>query len=274
MNTSNFSSQSASDAADATEVRPPSNTEVASSPVSSNQSYGAAIPRYFPPPKANKDVGDSTQDNVPDDASFEDSLAMQDTTDRIMAHVLDQNDAYTSVDQHDPPGTDYIAVGASNWHQQGDLPELFTAWAQDNPEKFNSIFGQDGQQLLNADWVKSHNFNQDPVLMSKINEALVEPSMQQTQTRLTRQLVSQAVTLGYESGVRSQSGLAIVADACNQTGFGAVQTALRSPDVRNAIQQGNEQQAIAAMQSHLNLTHQVAMQPVVIPHTPIVPIRA
>jgi hypothetical protein len=244
--------------------------------VPSDQRYGASIPKSFPPPKANQDVGNSTEDNVPDDASFEDSLAMQDATDRIMAHILDQNNAYTAVERHDPANTDFISVGAGNWHQQGDLPELFAAWSQDNPDKFNTIFGTDGANLLNSDWVRGHNFNQDPTLMSKINEALADPAMRQTQTNLTRQLVSQSVTLGYEAGIRSQSGLAIVADACNQTGFGAVQNALRSPDVRTAIQQGNEHQALAAMEGHLNRPPSrdvVTAQMVIAPRPPVQSIR-
>jgi len=177
---------------------------------------------------------------------------MQDTTDRVTAYVLNQNNAYTAV-EHDPSSGNLISLGAGNWHQQGDMPELFSSWAHDDPTDFNKIFGKDSEHLLNADWVKNHNFTLDPKLMTKVREALANPTMQQTQTKLTRQLVSQSVRLGYESGIRSQPYLAIVADACNQAGFGAVKSALNSSDVRSAISQGNEGQAIAAMQGHLNL---------------------
>jgi hypothetical protein len=234
---------------DASTVSPPAKSnEIANS----NQSYGAAIPRSFPPPKNNQDVGDSKQDDIPDDASFEDGLDMQDTTDRITSYIVNQDNAYTDV-QHDPSNRNLISIGAGNWHQQGDLPELFSAWAHDDKTDFNKIFGKDSEHLLNADWVKNHNFTTDPALMVKVREALANPTMQQTQTKLTRNLVSQSVRLGYESGFRSQPYLAIVADACNQAGFGAVKTAINSSDVRSAIAQGNEGQAIAAMQGHLNL---------------------
>jgi len=267
----NVPSESANDVGGATEVRPPSGmTQVASLPSQSDWPYGGSIPRTFPPPRINQDVGNSSQDNIPDDASLEDGLAMQDSTDRIVAHVTDQDDAYTAVDLHDPPDSDFISVGAGNWNQQGDLPQLFSAWAEDNPQTFNTIFGTDGRNLLNPEWVQGHNFNQDPALMAKINLALADPGMQRTQTRLTREVVSQAVTLGYENGVRSQSGLAIVADACNQAGYGAVKTALQMPDVRTAIQLNNESQALAAMENHLNTPAPATVAQVIPINRPIV----
>jgi hypothetical protein len=236
-----------------TSVAPPSNTtEVANNNQQSNQSYGSAIPRTFPPPKPNQDVGDSTTDNIPDDASLEDGLSMQDTTDRVTSYVVDQDNAFTSV-EHDPSNANLISIGAGNWHQQGDMPELFSAWAHDDPQDFKKIFGQDGQHLLNADWVKNHDFTTDPKLMVKVREALANTTMQKTQTNMTRQLVSQSVALGYEAGFRSQPNFAIISDACNQAGFGAVKSALNSSDVRTAIAQGNETQAMSMMQAHLHI---------------------
>ena len=210
----------------------------------------ASIPRAFAPPPREAYVGDSQNDQSPDDAPFDEFLPLQGSIDGIVNHLASTQDGLTSLTLDDSSGC--LSLGMRNWSQDGDLPELMQAWNQECPEDFKRIFGDDGIRLLNETWVRDHDFEQDPQLVEKLHQALSCPAMQNTQIQLTRSFVNQAVNLGYQSGFRSNSSYAAIADACNRSGFGAVRQALQGSELKLALSQHQEDQAIALMGTQLS----------------------
>jgi hypothetical protein len=208
----------------------------------------ASIPRAFAPPPRERYVGDSQNDQSPDDAPFDEFLPLQGSIDGIVNHLAG-GDGLTNLTFDDNSGC--LSIGMRSWSQEGDLPELIKAWNQECPEQFQRIFGDDGNDLLDQTWLRDHNFREDPQLVEKFQQALSCPAMQDTQVQLTRSFINQAVNLGYQTGFRSDSSYAAIADACNRSGFGAVVRALQSSELKTAVSQRHEDQAIALMGTQL-----------------------
>jgi hypothetical protein len=112
-----------------------------------------------------------------------------------------------------------ISVGIMQWNQQkGKLPELLKAWYQQDPHRFNQIFGANAGNALNEKWVRSAPFAADKTLHQEMEDALKEPEFQQVQTRLRSQQIEKGCEIAKANHFTALRGQAVIADLVNRAG--------------------------------------------------------
>lgn len=121
-----------------------------------------------------------------------------------------------------------ISIGIRQWNQKaGELPSLLRSWHTDHPEKFERIFAEYSQQLLDESWVRQSDIAAKKDLMSLIKQALADPELQQSQVKDARRFVKTAAKLGIAYGFTSELLLALIVDLVNQKGRGGAEKVLR-----------------------------------------------
>jgi hypothetical protein len=81
--------------------------------------------------------------------------------------------------------------------------------------------------LLDENFVRNHDMAGDPDLMKRMETALADKDFQAVQKALARDFVRDAAKLGYDYGLRTELGLALVADIANQKGFDGAEGVLK-----------------------------------------------
>jgi hypothetical protein len=172
---------------------------------------------------------------------------IKDFVDKLVWAISGNEGNYTTINPNDAGAG--ISIGIRQWNQKsGELPELLRAWHDDNPAKFESIFGHYSSSLLKEGFVRGTDFWQQPGLMDDIKKALADQEYQKVQLDLARQFVVNSVQLGYDNGFRSELALADIADVINQCGTGGFTRALRH-GIKMA---GSEQNSIISMEHVLH----------------------
>ncbi len=183
--------------------------------------------------------------------------------DRVVTAVAGNEGTFTSINPND---NGYgISVGIRQWNQKGgELPTLMKAFdgqglSQDAQAslkkdgvdvskldgKFKDIFGPYADKLLNENWVRNADMAGDPDLMKRMETALGDKDFQAVQKALARDFVRSAAQLGYDYGLRTELGLALVADIANQKGFGGAESVLQGAGLqKNGQPLSNEAELI------------------------------
>ncbi|MBS2006243.1 MAG: hypothetical protein JST01_04340 [Cyanobacteria bacterium SZAS TMP-1] len=168
---------------------------------------------------------------------------IKDFVDKLVWAISGNEGNYTTLNPNDAGHG--ISIGIRQWNQKsGELPTLLRSWHDKDPEKFNAIFGQYSQSMLNESFIRGTNFASKPGLLDDIRRALADKEFQQVQLDLARQFVVHSVQLGYQAGFRSELALADIADVINQCGPGGFQRALRH-GIKNA---GSEKNSVLSME--------------------------
>lgn len=161
-----------------------------------------------------------------------------------VVHAISGNEGnFASVNRND---CGYgISIGIRQWNQKvGELPTLLRAWKSRNAHEFQEIFGSKySEKLANESWVRNYNMAADHDLMARMDKALHNKSMQETQVELARQFVRSSVKLAQEHGFRSELGIALVCDLVNQKGSGGAKAALRRAGLQHGCEIRDERSA-------------------------------
>ncbi len=177
------------------------------------------------------------------DVSAADRPQIKDFVDKLVWAISGNEGNYTTINPNDAGHG--ISIGIRQWNQKsGELPTLLQAWHDQDPTKFNAIFGRYAGSLLNERFVRGTNFHDQPGLMKEIAEALADKEFQQVQLNLARQFVVNSVQLGYDNGFRSELALADIADVINQCGSGGFSRALH----RGMKSAGGEKESVVSME--------------------------
>jgi hypothetical protein len=172
---------------------------------------------------------------------------IKDFVDKLVWAISGNEGKYTTVNPNDAGHG--ISIGIRQWNQKaGELPDLLRSWHDQDPAKFESMFGKYSSSLLNERFVRGTDFWHEPGLMDDIKKALADQEFQQVQLNLARQFVVNSVQLGYDDGFRSELALADIADVINQCGSGGFSRALRQ-GIKMA---GSEQNSVVAMEHVLH----------------------
>lgn len=183
-----------------------------------------------------------------------DSLELNRFVDRVVAAVSGNEGNFTAINPNDAGYG--ISIGIRQWNQKaGELPTLLKAWHDADPAKFQQIFGDYSNKLLNEGWVRNANMSGDGNLMGKIKTALGDKEFQQVQVDLARNFVKDSIELGTKYGLRSELGLALVADIVNQKGRGGAEQALRNAGLRAGGTVANEQAAVERLSAVSHRPH-------------------
>ncbi len=196
------------------------------------------IPREVP---AGARVGSATavENQLANAPALKDSLNLHKFVDRVVAAVSGNEGNFKSINPNDAGYG--VSVGIRQWNQKtGELPTLLKEWDKKDHAKFEQIFGKEmAAKLLNEDFVRNANFL-EPGLMGSLKTALADKEFQDVQVQLSRDFVVQGMQLGLKYGFKSELGLALVVDICNQCGFGGAEKALKKIGGAG----GNEQDSI------------------------------
>lgn len=142
----------------------------------------------------------------------------------VKAVATNEGSSFKSVNWNDNGAG--ISVGVLQWNQErGALPTLIRGWNRQNPSAFREIFQgvapngkRYSENLLNEHWLRNYNIAGDPALKSAMIRALANPGFQQVQLRLAKEAVSDHVDMAHKFNVKTNFGVAVVADIANQVG--------------------------------------------------------
>jgi hypothetical protein len=128
-----------------------------------------------------------------------------------------------------------ISVGILQWNQKrGSLTELLREWHHKDPSKFDHTFGKYSASLLNVDFVKRADFNNNPILNRGMKSSLADHEFQQVQLGLRYKQLAHSCDVAQTHGFKSLRGRAVVADLFNQMGpTGTVEAMDRVPANKN-----------------------------------------
>lgn len=155
-----------------------------------------------------------------------DNLRVNNFVDKVVAAVSGNEGNFTAINPNDAGYG--ISIGIRQWNQKaGELPHLFKAWHDHNPQQFKEIFANYSDKLLSESFVRSYNMAGDGSLMKCIQHALANKDLQKVQVELAREFVQDGIKLGMQYGLRSELGLALVCDIVNQKGRGGAEQVLK-----------------------------------------------
>lgn len=149
------------------------------------------------------------------------------TIEKMVSIISKQEGKATSINWND---NGYgISVGMFQANQKaGELPTLLKRMHDDNPQKFDQIFGSHAKDMLNEQFVRSAAITKGSELGNMMQRALNEPVFQQTQLNMiAEKVVKCAEVLKEKTGITSEKGVMLFADAVNQLGFGGASKYLR-----------------------------------------------
>lgn len=156
---------------------------------------------------------------------------LRNNVDKVVALISRNEGGVTSINWNDAGSG--ISVGIQQCNQKaGSLPELLRRMHEDNPEKFNRIFGRYSSALLNENFVRHANFSPRNELGRSMQMAVREPEFQRTQVKMVREHVVRSAETARQLGIKSTMGVALVADLTNQFGEAGAIKYLRQANYR------------------------------------------
>lgn len=147
---------------------------------------------------------------------------------RIAKAISGNEGGYTSINWDDAGAG--ISVGIRQWNQEtGELPSLIKAWQKKNPAAFDRVFGNYADKIVKENWLRNTPIVRGSALGNCFEQALKLPEFKQVQDELSLQFVQKQVQLAKRYGIKSELGIATVADMSNQLGeWGCEKALLRS----------------------------------------------
>jgi hypothetical protein len=170
-----------------------------------------------------------------------------DLNDRIIKTVASNEGKLTTLTKNDAGAG--ISIGIRQWNQKkGELPDLMKSWHDENPEKFEKIFGKHTDNMLSERYIRRANMAGNKDLMGRIKTALADPEFQQVQVDKFREFADKSAETAKKYGLKSELGAALVADITNQMGEGGARRIMRKAGLKPGQDVEDEEKALKLME--------------------------
>lgn len=154
---------------------------------------------------------------------------------RVAKAISNNEGGYTTVNWDDAGAG--ISIGVRQWNQKtGELPTLVKAWQKKDPVAFKHIFGDYADKVVNESWLRNAYIARGSALGNSFEQALKRGEFKQVQDDLSLQFVQRQAQLAKKYGIKSELGIATIADMSNQLGEWGCEKAL----LRSGLQQGGK----------------------------------
>lgn len=173
----------------------------------------------IPPAGGDRGAGGGGVTPQPVDFSQMGGIDMNNPIDKVVAMVSANEGKPTSINWND--NGHGISVGLFQANQKsGELPMLLTKMHDANPQLFNQVFGNQANNMLNENFVRSANISRGNELGRMMQDAINRPEFQRVQLDMMREKVAHASQVAGNYGIKSELGVALTADLINQLGEG------------------------------------------------------
>jgi hypothetical protein len=193
----------------------------------------------------------------PTPAPLDFRLGTNDAIDRV-AHVVSRHEGRPDSINWNDNGAG-ISAGMFQANQKlGELPELLHRMEKANPQLFAHVLGVEFAEIAknHPEKIRQVEFTNDTgkapnKLGLQLQEALKQPSFQQVQLEMLRKKIVHAAKVASSYGIKSERGIALVADLINQLGEGGgVRTRGARYYLSFALSQKSETEKLAAIIKH------------------------
>lgn len=191
-------------------------------------------------------AGDSPKQTPTDSAkpngSIESHLS-NNLTDRVIGAVSGSEGNFNTITRND--NGHGISVGIRQWNQKvGELPNLLKSMHDQNPDKFDQIFGRYSHNLQSEAWVRHAKMAGNHDLMDRMKTAMADPEFQKVQVDKAREFTDRTMETAKNFGFHSELGKALVTDLSNQLGEAGARRLMRRAGLHNGGTIDNEEAMI------------------------------